>query len=702
MPRSLPGFTPARIVALVLCALLTAGLAYVRFAPDDESASVPSGASAGDLTLEPCTYRTEDGPYEADCGTLVVPENRADPRSRLIALPVTRIRALSETSAEPVFLLWGGPGITNMNWPQASRFIGARDVVLVGYRGVDGSARLDCPEVASALKHSTGFLEARSFRAYADGFRTCANRLRADGVDLAGYSLPQQADDLEAARIALGYDRINLLSESAGTRLALVYAWRHPQSTHRSVMVGVNPPGHFLWDPQITDEQIARYAALCANDESCSARTNDLAETMRRAAAVLPDSWYLLPIDEGSNLILAFMGMMESTTSGAPISAPMVFDAWLSGVDGDASAFWLLSLLAEVLLPEMFVWGEYASVGVSDAQASRDYFATGGREREVNLGRAATTFTWGDRQLADAWPAAPDADDYGQVRMSDVETLLIGGGLDLSTPPQVFMKELLPAMPNAKAVELPGFGHTATFWSQQQDAGTRLINTFLASGRVDDTLYQPQNVDFTPGLTLPTLAKTVAGVMVGLALLAMLSLLVMARRIRRHGCYGRKASATLRSVYTAVLGLGGWFLGVLIVLTTMPSVPLDSALLAGLSVGVPIGLGVYLAWVHGDWPARTKITGLAAAGAGALVGASLGVNATTGVFAVFTAIVGTVVGANLALLALDITWDRSSRDRIAPVHMPSAGTPAPVGHPVPPPRPPVGDRDRTTRTGRPD
>jgi hypothetical protein len=80
-----------------------------------------------------------------------VPENSADPGSRLIALPVTRIRARSDQRAEPIFYLEGGPGITNMDFTQASRYAQDRDVVLVGYRGVDGSVRLDCPEVTSAL-----------------------------------------------------------------------------------------------------------------------------------------------------------------------------------------------------------------------------------------------------------------------------------------------------------------------------------------------------------------------------------------------------------------------------------------------------------------------------------------------------------------------------------------------------------------------
>jgi hypothetical protein len=107
-------FTPTRIIALAVVVLTVVGLAYLRFAPDADPVSVPPGAQAGDLILEDCDYATESGAYDADCGTLVVPENRADPESRLIALPVTRIEAWSENPAEPIFRLEGGPGKTNM------------------------------------------------------------------------------------------------------------------------------------------------------------------------------------------------------------------------------------------------------------------------------------------------------------------------------------------------------------------------------------------------------------------------------------------------------------------------------------------------------------------------------------------------------------------------------------------------------------
>jgi hypothetical protein len=57
----------------------------------------------------------------------------------------------------------------------------------------------------------------------------------------------------------------------------MIYSWRYPESIHRSVMIGVNPPGHFVWDPETTDEQIQHYAAPCSKDASCPDRTDDRA-----------------------------------------------------------------------------------------------------------------------------------------------------------------------------------------------------------------------------------------------------------------------------------------------------------------------------------------------------------------------------------------------------------------------------------------
>ena len=104
-----------------------------------------------------------------------------------------------------------------------------------------------------------------------------------------------------------------------------------------------------------------------------------------------------------------------------------------------------------------------------------------------------------------------------------------------------------------------------------------------------------------------------------------------------------------------MLGLGGWLLGTLIVLTTMPGVSFDNQLVAVVAAGVPVGLGARFAWVNRAWSAKAKITGFAAAMIGALIGASLWFNATSSLLSIVTAIFGAAVGANLILLILNMT-----------------------------------------------
>ena len=564
-------YTPSRIVALVVIGVMLFGLTYIGFAPGNAAVSVPQGAHAGQLTMHPCTYATEQGAMPADCGTLVVPENRADPRSRLIALPVTRILTRSSHPLAPIFYLNGGPGITNMTFPQAGRLTAQHDVVMVGYRGVDGSSVLNCPEVTAALENSADYLGKASLSAYSQAFASCAKRLERSGVDLAGYTLEEQAGDIEAARVAIGYKRIDLLSESAGTRLGMIYSWMYPNSVDRSVMVGVNPPGNYIYSGAEIDQGIERYSALCAKQPACRARTANLAASMKHTAADMPSSWFSLPIKRGDVLVGTFLGLTEATAVDAPLSGPNTLDSWISAAQGDPSGLWLLSWLSEFTLPTSFVWGEFASIGMADAQPVERYFSSGA-DRGSIIGNPLGEFLWGAGGLVHAWPANPGENQYTSVQNSNVPTLLIGGTLDFETPAQNATKELLPHLSNGHQVILSGLGHADDFFSYEPSASTQLLTTFYATGQVDTSRYTPNVVSFTSvGNTQASIAKDILGAMVGVALLAVIWLVVLAIRIRRRGGTGRKTGAWIRSAGPIVFGLGGWFLGELLVLRFSPS-----------------------------------------------------------------------------------------------------------------------------------
>ncbi len=482
-----------------------------------------------------------------------------------------------------------------MTFPQASRYAAQHDVVMVGYRGVDGSSVLNCPEVTAALESSADFLAKASLSAYSQAFASCAKRLERSGVDLAGYTLAEQADDIEAARVALGYKRIDLLSESEGTRLAMTYQWRYPSSVDRSAMIGVNPPGNFLYSGAEIDQGIEAYSALCAQQPACRARTANLAASMQRTAAHMPSRWYFLPIQPGNVLIGTFMGLNEATAVDAPLSGPNTLDSWISATHGDPSGFWLLSLLAGISLPQSFVWGEFASIGMADARPVERYYSSGA-DRGSIIGNPLAEFLWGAGGLVHAWPANPGENQYTSVQNSNVPTLLVGGTLDFQTPAQNATKELLPHLRNGHQVILSGLGHTDDFFSYEPSASTQLLTTFYATGRVDTSRYTPNVVSFATSPTQAAIAKDILAFMIGLAALAALSLLWVGLRVRKHGAAGRKTSVVARTIVPVVLGLGGWLGAALVVLTLWPALSLSSEMLGIVAPSVPIALGLYLAW----------------------------------------------------------------------------------------------------------
>ena len=161
---------------------------------------VPGGARPGQLTLAACTLGQGDAAVDAECGTLVVLENRSDPASRMIALPVARVRARGAPEHPPVFNLNGGPGSSNLVGAPPPWLSATRDVVTVGYRGADGSTVLTMPSVRRALRRTDGdLLSEASIRSMSEAINADFASWSAEGVDLEGYGIVDVVADMEAA-----------------------------------------------------------------------------------------------------------------------------------------------------------------------------------------------------------------------------------------------------------------------------------------------------------------------------------------------------------------------------------------------------------------------------------------------------------------------------------------------------------------------
>lgn len=486
------------IVGIILVAVLLGACAI----QPSSAMQVPAGAKAGDLHLKPCTVKLNSGKYAADCGMLIVPENSSRENSRLIALPVTRIRATGENPAEPIFYLEGGPGMSNMhNQPPAGLLVN-HDYVMIGYRGVDGSVVLDCPEINEAVKgDGNDVLNEQSRAGMAEASRQCAKRLQSEGIDLDGYTVEEVAADMNAGRIALGYERINLLSASYGTRVAQIYAYQYTDHIQRSAMVGVNPPGGFLWEPSRIDSQIEDYSQLYAQTEN--PRIDNLAATMRSISHNMPTHWLFFPIDPGKVKSVSFAMFFNRGTSA------MVFDAYIAAENGDPSGLALMSFAYNFILPKMFVYGEFFSKGISpDFDPSRDYFTEMDPVDSI-IGSPLSKLIWGSA-LVDgkvAWPTKQISQELRQVQSSDVETLLVSGNLDFSTPAQNATDKLLPHLTRGRQIILSDMGHVDDLMKLQPEAAERLLVSFYDTDVADNSLFKHMPMDFKVKAGFPLIAK---------------------------------------------------------------------------------------------------------------------------------------------------------------------------------------------------
>jgi hypothetical protein len=219
------------------------------------------------------------------------------------------------------------------------------------------------------------------------------------------------------------------------------------------------------------------------------------------------------------------------------LSGPAAVDLWLDAAEGDYGGMALISLSRNLFLPTLFTWGHFLSMGssVDDYRdASLDY-ETYLDPPDALIGTPMSRFLYG---FVEGWPAHTIDEEYFEVQPSDIETLLVSGSIDFSTPPQFATEELLPHLSNGEQVILKDIGHTESIWGSQPEARAHLVTTFFDTGEVDASLYEYQPVNFTvdrdwSGLMRILMAIIVAVIALVIALIGFSIYLVRRRKTRR-------------------------------------------------------------------------------------------------------------------------------------------------------------------------
>ena len=432
-------------------------------------------------------------------GYIEVPENSDNISSGTIQLPVYIIKSSGKQPAEPVFVLDGGPGQSNISTTYNTALLANHDYVRVGYRGVDGSVKLNSKRIAKAMKglHNR-LLSDESLNNLESKMKDYHAELNEKGIDLSHYTIMDVIEDMEYARKSLGYNKINLFSVSYGTRVALLYSYKYPEVINRSILEGANPPGHFIWWPEKTDQIITIYDSLYKATNSPDYK-GSIKETISISFQKMPKRWSCFKLDPDKIKATAFVLMFEKD------NAVMAFDAFYKAAyKCDYSGLYLMQLAYDYLLPGMFLWGDFFNKGISADLQPDTIYREMLRLNETSLGPNLSLLIWGS---VAPWPKFTIADEYRKVRMSQTETLIISGNLDVSTPADYAKEELLPFLPNGRQVILKNMSHL-DIGSCQIEAFRKFITLYFDTGIIDESMFLYDDIDFKPKKRFSTMAKT--------------------------------------------------------------------------------------------------------------------------------------------------------------------------------------------------
>jgi pimeloyl-ACP methyl ester carboxylesterase len=482
------------LFSLLFAAVLLTSCDNPVLAQEDGAYASPPYAELG--------WHASDCPFEVladeeiSCGYLTVPENRDDPAGNYANLAVAILHASgTRPRQDPILYLEGGPGGSALADPDywlESLLHTSRDIILLDQRGTGYSLpSLDCPEVDA---YDAG--EDTGYESTLDAYRACRDRLVLDGVDLTQYNSAASAADVEALRLALGYDEWNLYGVSYGTRLALTVMRDFPDGVRAVVLDSVYPPNA----PGYTEDAANSIAAIetliqgCADDEECAAAFPSLRRRFYRVVADLNAS----PVEidgyetTGDDLVNFLFNALYDTAlipylplviyaaseenyepwtvldeyaNGDEFSAPAAGAAARPRQDGeppanDADA---QGMFYSVECNEAVVFGDYARA----AELVADYPAA---ITEGLLASLEETFA-----ICDLWGAGEAAAVEHRPVSSELPALILAGEYDPVTPAR-WARLAQETLPNSFYVEMPRGGHGVSF---VDECGQRVVRAFL-------------------------------------------------------------------------------------------------------------------------------------------------------------------------------------------------------------------------------
>ncbi len=425
----------SRVFASTVLAI--AAVPALAATPGMAPARQTSGAAAPALKVEPYAFKLRDGTVlQAERGSFEVPERRGNASSRRIRIGFVRFRSTAAHPGAPIVYLAGGPGGSGIDAAQGARqpiFLALRelgDVIALDQRGVGISNAVQPCKASTSLDPAGGLNEQAFTRYYRDTLTKCVREWRAAGVAVEGYTTPENADDVEDLRRAIGASKLRLWAISYGTHLAFEMMRRHPGSIDRVVMASVEGMDQTVKLPAQVDAALGRLASSAG-----AAQSGDLLATMRRVHARLDAKPQMMTLGDATGKISFAMDsfplrMLIGGIAKNPAGIGQLAQLYAAFDAGQGQAVapllygaFLKDSLTMTGMPELM---DLAS-GISPSR-----LAAVRREAPAAIVGAATNFPM--PQVAGTVPGMDLGDAFRTDVRSAIPTLMLSGDLDLRTP----------------------------------------------------------------------------------------------------------------------------------------------------------------------------------------------------------------------------------------------------------------------------
>ncbi len=397
--------------------------------------------AAEPLLLEEC--RITAGPAHASlkarCGVFLRPEDPSRPDGKMLELRVAVVAALSlEPTLDPLVPIAGGPGQASSDFYAASsesfeKIRRNRDIVLLDQRGTGRSARMDCDMDDDIIE---GQMSPEQIRI---ATQACLDSLPHDP---RFFTTSVAVTDLEALRVALGYEKFNLYGISYGTRVAQHFARRYPDSTRTVILDGVVPPQMALGPAIATEAQLAldNTFARCAEIAACAERFSDLAATFaalnQRLAADAVSVTLAHPVSGKPETVvfseeeLAGVIRLLSYHPSTVALIPFLIDEAANDRFVPLAAQYLM--ITDAVADALSLGMHNAIICTEDAP-----FFGGEAITEEDLGATYIGPLLVDalRAICSVWPAGVIDENFKTPLKGDLPVLLLSGDADPITPP---------------------------------------------------------------------------------------------------------------------------------------------------------------------------------------------------------------------------------------------------------------------------